>query len=716
MATPKTIQIIKKPLTKTTSAFLTKEQIESRNQPTITIQKQVLTTSNAFLDPNDEATKKAKIDKASVVLTMASIPSVRDLNFPASSRALPTINSSDDPYRVFVIVLKNRGVDLVRCSNQGALASRIAMEEERHEDARWCQTVSFCRGYVTTLFYDKENLEAGTTQTLYARTIGSQERFEQFMSDCQTQIRSCNANKLACERVLSSLKIFVNALVDPKEEMRATLMKNDYAARVAYDMMYLPYLSPSRILANNRFEGLLDEVSSTQERYDKEIKTRSDHPTVPPKDVETYCYGPNPGSNDLDDIKEYLKTCGKGRSMMTRLGKFMLVKQNFFTLGAKRIAERYMEMARYMIYSEMNEVFPKISYYGYVVPGEYVAGLAPLHRYLPTVGDKAEDPSDNVSKSLLNMLGAKRKAYEMDEELKNEGIDFFAMPGSPSNTAGMGMPIEQMIPSLWLDFINGYLGRLPRNRGGGKGLTLSELPWFRSLKIRVFREYAENRIPLLPAKPLAVLNFLNWLPDPMHVRVVLMGQDCYPNPLHACGVAFSAPHPSEGTSENEVPASLRVIFNAAKTKLEKKPGWLSEETKRDVGCLKRWCDQGILLPNVSLNVVASSYDPEENPDIPFCSHSRQDMGWFNFIALMVEALGNREDGNVIFLAYGEEAKTLLQKCSFSKGDRLLANTTRVLFNKHPSPRVGDVVYFEENAGFEEVNQFLLRRKQKPIQW
>jgi len=75
---------------------------------------------------------------------------------------------------------------------------------------------------------------------------------------------------------------------------------------------------------------------------------------------------------------------------------------------------------------------------------------------------------------------------------------------------------------------------------------------------------------------------------PAHVKVVIVGQDPYPNPKYAMGMAFSV---RENT--NPLPASLKNIF----TELEDDLGY-----KRTNGDLSDWKDQGVLLLNRSLTV------------------------------------------------------------------------------------------------------------------
>jgi uracil-DNA glycosylase len=78
---------------------------------------------------------------------------------------------------------------------------------------------------------------------------------------------------------------------------------------------------------------------------------------------------------------------------------------------------------------------------------------------------------------------------------------------------------------------------------------------------------------------------------PSDVSVVLLGQDPYPTPSHAIGLAFAVP---EGTKQ--IPGSLRNML---------------KEVASDTGkastadsSLSRWVDQGVLLLNTSLTTTS----------------------------------------------------------------------------------------------------------------
>ncbi|MFN3938863.1 MAG: uracil-DNA glycosylase, partial [Gemmobacter sp.] len=88
---------------------------------------------------------------------------------------------------------------------------------------------------------------------------------------------------------------------------------------------------------------------------------------------------------------------------------------------------------------------------------------------------------------------------------------------------------------------------------------------------------------------------------PDRVRVVILGQDPYPNPAHAMGLAFSVP---PGT--RTLPRSLANILKELSTDLQ---------VVRKDGDLSGWARQGVLLLNPVLSVPQGE------------SHGHRGIGW-----------------------------------------------------------------------------------------
>ena len=163
---------------------------------------------------------------------------------------------------------------------------------------------------------------------------------------------------------------------------------------------------------------------------------------------------------------------------------------------------------------------------------------------------------------------------------------------------------------------------------------------------------------------------------PTDVKVVIVGQDPYPNPEHAMGLAFSVRE-----SVSTLPASLRNIFTELESDLGIKP---------NNGDLSRWVSQGVLLLNRALTV---------KPGEP-ASHSK--IGWHELTEVIIS---NVAKSGAIGVLWGNDAQTLAKY--FSKDDLFTA--------PHPSPLS---VYrgFYGSKPFSKVNNRLVEKGLTPIKW
>lgn len=163
-------------------------------------------------------------------------------------------------------------------------------------------------------------------------------------------------------------------------------------------------------------------------------------------------------------------------------------------------------------------------------------------------------------------------------------------------------------------------------------------------------------------------------------KVVILGQDPYHGPNQAHGLAFSV-KPDVG-----IPPSLLNIY---------------KELSLDLGCyipnngyLKKWADQGVLLLNTSLTVVASKAN----------SHSR--IGWEVFTDHIIKLLNQREDP-VIFILWGNNAKSK---------EQLITNRQHYIIKSvHPSPLSASRGFFGSKP-FSKVNHILNNIGKTPIDW
>jgi uracil-DNA glycosylase len=152
--------------------------------------------------------------------------------------------------------------------------------------------------------------------------------------------------------------------------------------------------------------------------------------------------------------------------------------------------------------------------------------------------------------------------------------------------------------------------------------------------------------PIAPADPFRALRFVR----PDNVKVVVFGQDPYPRPGHADGLAFSAGHGK--------PASLRRIFQVLAAD---RPGWMPPAVWR----LDGWARQGVLLLNPTLTIEVGRIG------------SHLDCGWQALTSELVEVLCRRPRPPV-FMLWGSKAE------AFFAAARPADSTPEVLVTRHPS--------------------------------
>ena len=167
------------------------------------------------------------------------------------------------------------------------------------------------------------------------------------------------------------------------------------------------------------------------------------------------------------------------------------------------------------------------------------------------------------------------------------------------------------------------------------------------------------------------------------VRVLLVGQDPYPTPGHAVGLAFSV-----APGLRPLPRSLQNIVRE-----------LSEDLGPDVGArpgvdgdLSPWCEQGVLLLNRVLTVA------------PGAAGSHRGRGWEQVTDQAIRALVQR-GGPLVAVLWGRDAQSLRP---------LLAQVPRVE-SAHPSPLSAHRGFFGSRP-FSRVNALLVAQGAEPVDW
>ncbi|NLC44084.1 MAG: uracil-DNA glycosylase, partial [Clostridiales bacterium] len=163
-------------------------------------------------------------------------------------------------------------------------------------------------------------------------------------------------------------------------------------------------------------------------------------------------------------------------------------------------------------------------------------------------------------------------------------------------------------------------------------------------------------------------------------KVLVLGQDPYHGTDQAHGLAFSV---QEGIA---TPPSLLNIYK----ELESDLGCYIPNN----GCLIPWANQGVLLLNTSLTVVAGQ------------ANSHRNKGWETLTDKIIQLL-NEKPTSVVFLLWGNNAKNKIG---------LITNTRHlVLTSVHPSPLSAHKGFFGCHH-FSRANDFMIGTGQQVIDW
>jgi uracil-DNA glycosylase len=168
-----------------------------------------------------------------------------------------------------------------------------------------------------------------------------------------------------------------------------------------------------------------------------------------------------------------------------------------------------------------------------------------------------------------------------------------------------------------------------------------------------------------------------------NVRVVILGQDPYPSPNEAHGLAFSVPNPLPA------PRSLGAIHR----NLKKDP----RVQRPKSGDLTPWASNGVLLLNTALTVVQG--DPG--------SHARN---WMEFTDAVLRAIV-AERPHVAFLLWGTHA---IKKAASVPIDE---PPHKVIRSSHPAAwGKSRERRFRDTFPFSEANDFLTDHGIEPVPW
>ena len=215
--------------------------------------------------------------------------------------------------------------------------------------------------------------------------------------------------------------------------------------------------------------------------------------------------------------------------------------------------------------------------------------------------------------------------------------------------------LSTLIPAQWRTLLESHLEKID-----GIGLEL--------------QERADKGERILPDKKL-VFRALEIPPE--EVKVLIIGQDPYPNPQDACGLAFSVTPRSSG-----LPGSLLNIQKEIITDIG--------STSSSNGDLSRWAEQGVMLLNRVLTVSAGAS----------ASHSK--LGWEDVTKDIARICS--ENGAIAIL-WGNTARELSS----------LFPESQLIEGVHPSPLSAHRGFLGSRP-FSRANELLASKGLSEIIW
>lgn len=205
--------------------------------------------------------------------------------------------------------------------------------------------------------------------------------------------------------------------------------------------------------------------------------------------------------------------------------------------------------------------------------------------------------------------------------------------------------------------------------------------YFRELETKIEADRKNGKI-VLPFPSSLVYRAFELTPL-SRIKVVILGQDPYPNLQNAMGLAFSVP------GHKEAPPMLRNMF---------------KELKSDAGIdnkfndLSMWAYRGVFLLNTVLTVNAGY------------SGSHKGYGWERFTDEVLKIVC-KNTSYVIYWLLGNDAQ--------SKEDLIINNSKKGKFDiiklPHPSPVSAHKGFFWSKP-FSKTNELLASKGMFPIDW
>jgi uracil-DNA glycosylase len=227
--------------------------------------------------------------------------------------------------------------------------------------------------------------------------------------------------------------------------------------------------------------------------------------------------------------------------------------------------------------------------------------------------------------------------------------------------------IEKLGPSGWSEFLRGFL----------RSSDFDQIVQF------LMQENEEGR-RFTPALKQLFTAFERCPVD--SVKVVVIGQDPYPQPLVADGMAFSCGNLLKPE------ASLRYMLRAIESTVPiEQRQEVTDTTKCDLG---RWASQGVLLLNTALTTEVTKTGKHTHI-------------WKPFMEYVIDMLNFRQSG-LIWVLMGKQAQSF---------DSIIGEHHKVLTCAHPAFAAYQRLHeWDCNDVFNKVNSQLTEFKKDIIYW
>lgn len=183
-------------------------------------------------------------------------------------------------------------------------------------------------------------------------------------------------------------------------------------------------------------------------------------------------------------------------------------------------------------------------------------------------------------------------------------------------------------------------------------------------------------------------------------KVVILGQDPYHEEGQAHGLAFSV---QKGTrwppslinifKELEIETGIKIFTEENRKKFSGKDRSHNGKVSTK-GCLSKWASQGVLLLNATLTVRGKQ------------AGSHRGRGWERLTDSIIEHL-NMKDSPTVFILWGRNAR--------DKKTLITSKKHLIIEGAHPSP-LSAYRGFWNGGYFTKANEFLVKNREKPIDW